>query len=169
MDAFHQSLQAWQLFYATVAAASATLTGLLFVSLSLNRERLKGARAHITLVTARRTFGDFLYVLMIALVFIIPHQVPYSLAIALLVLGCSRGIGLVRGAIRPKTAHQAWRASAQGSLRDIGFPLLASIGLIAVAIAIEFGQMDAIYWLVIVVAALLVTACWNAWELLIQE
>ncbi len=168
MDAFHQSLQAWQVFYATVAAASATLTGLLFVSLSLNRERLKGARAHIILGTARRTFGDFLYVLMIALVFIIPHQVPYSLAIALLVLGCSRGIGLVRGAIRPKTAP-ARRAGARGSLRDIGFPLLASLGLIAVAIAILFGQMDALYWLVIVIAALLVTACWNAWELLIQE
>src|SRR5512136_3126671 len=99
MDNFHQSLQAWQVFYATVAAASATLTGLLFVSLSLNRDRLKGARAHITLGTARRTFGDFLYVLMIALVFIIPHQVPYSLAVALLALGLSRGAGLTREAV----------------------------------------------------------------------
>src|SRR5512136_127715 len=100
MDAFHQSLQAWQVFYATVAAASATLTGLLFVSLSLNRERLKGVRAQVTLATARRTFGDFLYVLMIALVFIIPHQVPYSLAIALLALGLSRGIGWMREVVR---------------------------------------------------------------------
>ena len=32
---------------------------------------------------ARRTFGDFLYVLMIGLVFLVPHQVPYSLSIAL--------------------------------------------------------------------------------------
>jgi hypothetical protein len=168
MDAFHQSLQAWQVFYATVAAASATLTGLLFVSLSLNRDRLKGAGAQVILSTARRTFGDFLYVLMIALVFIIPHQVPYSLAIALLALGLSRGVGLVRGATRQKAARGK-RLAIPGLLRDIGFPLLASLGLIAVAVAVEFGHMNAIYWLVIVVAALLVTACWNAWELLIQE
>lgn len=34
MNDFLNSLQSWQIFYATVAAASATLTGLLFVSLS---------------------------------------------------------------------------------------------------------------------------------------
>ncbi len=42
MEKFQASIQSWQVFYATVAAASATLTGLLFVSLSLNCERLKG-------------------------------------------------------------------------------------------------------------------------------
>jgi hypothetical protein len=168
MDAFQQSLQAWQIFYATVAAASATLTGLLFLSLSLNRDRLKGARAQIILATARRTFGDFLYVLMIALVFIVPHQVPYSLTIALLVLGASRGIVLIREATRRK-AKRTRRNGAQAILRDFGLPLLASIGLIAVALAVAFGQNNALYWLVLVIAALLVTACWNAWELLIDE
>jgi hypothetical protein len=168
MDAFQQSLQSWQMFYATVSAASATLTGLLFVSLSLNRERLKGARAHIVLPTARRTFGDFLYVLMIGLVFLVPHQVPYSLATALFVLGTARGVGILREAAR--NASSIWkRESLQGMLREIGFPLLASIGLLAVAIAVVFGRTDAIYWLVIAIAALLVSACWNAWLLLIDE
>ena len=41
MEIFQASIQSWQVFYATVAAVSATLTGLLFVSLSLNRDRLK--------------------------------------------------------------------------------------------------------------------------------
>jgi hypothetical protein len=59
MDEFLVSLQSWQILYATVAAASAALTGLLFVSLSLNRERLKGKRANKTKAMARQTFGDF--------------------------------------------------------------------------------------------------------------
>jgi hypothetical protein len=65
MDPFTQSLQNWQISDATVAAAKATLTGLLFVSLSLHRDRLKGENTAYTLRIAHHTFGDFLVVLMI--------------------------------------------------------------------------------------------------------
>jgi len=166
MNKFLESLQSWQLFYATVGAATAALTGLLFVSLTLNRERLKGKRAEITKHTARRTFGDFLYVLMISFVFIVPHQVPYSLAIALFVLGLSRGIGLLREA-----AHQHNNKSFRkfNYPKEILLPLTASLGLIIVALLVIMEMMNALYGLVIVIAALLVTACWNAWLLLIEE
>jgi hypothetical protein len=166
MDSFNSSLQSWQLFYATVAAASATLTGLLFVSLSLNRERLKGAGARKTIAIARQTFVDFLYLLMMSLVFIVPHQIPASLTIALLVLGVSRGIGFIREAamsLRDKSM------SLELVIKEIGLPFAASLGLITVAIAINLGATNAIYGLVVVVAALLITACWNAWTLLMQE
>lgn len=167
MDNFLRSLQTWQVFYATVAAAAATLTGLLFVSLSLNRERLRGNRANTVLALARRTFGDFLYVLMIALVFLVPHQVPYSLTTALLVLGLSRGIGLLLEASRHRKARGVLR-DIRLIIRDIGLPFIASLGLIIVAVLIAFEMTDAIYGLVGAVAALLVTACWNAWLLLVE-
>ena len=166
MEIFQASMQSWQIFYATVAAASATLTGLLFVSLSLNRERLKGKNAHMVIGMARQTFGDFLYVLMISLVFIVPHQIPISLSIALLVLGLSRGIAFFRqAAISLKNKS----VSLLILVKEIGLPFTASLGLIVVAIAINFGVTNAIYGLVAVIAALLVTACWNAWLLLIEE
>jgi|WetSurMetagenome_2_1015567.scaffolds.fasta_scaffold26661_4 hypothetical protein len=168
MDTFLQSLESWQIFYATVAAASATLTGLLFVSLSLNRERLKGPRAENILALSRCTFGDFLYVLMISLVFIVPHQVPYSLTVALLVLGLSRGLGLILQARRHLRSRRQ-RLDLRLAFRDIGLPFIATIGLIAVAIFIYFRVTNAIFWLVAVIAALLVTACWNAWLLLVEE
>ncbi len=166
MNDFLESLQSWQLFYATVGAASATLTGLLFVSLSLNRERLKGRNAEKTKGIARQTFGDFLYVLMISLVFIVPHLVPYSLTIALLVLGLSRGIGLFREALLRKRKKPAGTGLF---FKETGLPLIASLGLIAVAVSVSLGLTNAIYGLVIVVAALLITACWNAWLLLMEE
>jgi hypothetical protein len=168
MDAFHQSLLTWQVFYATVGAAAATLTGLLFVSLSINREKLKGNQAHLTRSMARRTFGDFLYVLMIALIFLIPHQVAYSLTVALLVLGLSRGVGLILEATHLRQP-KGKRLGAPVILREIGFPLLATIGLLGVAIAIALGSTNSMYWLVLVIAALLVSACWNAWLLLMVE
>jgi hypothetical protein len=166
MNDFIVSLQSWQIFYATVSAASATLTGLLFVSLSLNRERLNGKKANKIKSIARQTFGDFLYVLMISLVFIVPHQVPISLTVALLVLGISRGIGFIHeAAISLKNRSMG----LQLVIKEIGLPFTASVGLIIVAIAVFFGNFTAIYGLVAVIAALLVTACWNAWLLLMEE
>ena len=166
MEIFQAGIQSWQVFYATVAAVSATLTGLLFVSLSLNRDRLKGQNPHTIIGRARQTFGDFLYVLMISLVFIVPHQLPISLSIALLVLGLSRGFAFFRQAaisLKDKSI------SLLILVKEIGLPFTASLGLIIVAIAINFGVLNAIYGLVAVIAALLVTACWNAWLLLIEE
>jgi hypothetical protein len=169
MDLFQHSLQTWQVFFTSVATASATLTGLLFVSLSFNHEKLKGEHARLALAIARNTFGDFLFVLMIALVFLVPHTIPLSLTIALLVLGLASGSGLVIREVR--SHHQASKKRLEPwlVLRRIGLPSIASIGLILVAIEIAMGNYSAIFGLVVVIAALLVTACWNAWLLLLED
>jgi hypothetical protein len=86
MNNFPQMLQSWQPFYTTIATASATLTGLLFVSLSLNRQRLDDAGR----LAARRAFGNLIDVLMLALIFLIPYGQPYGLGIALLAFGLAR-------------------------------------------------------------------------------
>jgi hypothetical protein len=167
MDTFVAQLQSWQVFYATVAAASATLTGLLFVSLSLNRERLQDDTPNGVLATARRSFGNFLYVLMLALVFIVPHPAPIGLAVAMVVLGLSRGIGLVHEMARWE--GQLGRNGRPGEfLRDVVLPIMASVGLVGVGIAVFLGQGIALFGLVIVVAGLLISASWNAWVLLVE-
>lgn len=106
MDAFTQQIAQWQWFFGTVSASAATFTGLLFVSLSVNRSPT-GPLAGTRLIKARRSFGDFIFVLMMGLVFLVPHQVPGGLALALLVLGvperwASSGKG--DGDRRPRTS-----------------------------------------------------------------
>jgi len=168
MLTFEEQLREWQFFYATVATASATLTGLLFVSLSLNRNNILGKTNEATLRIAKRSFGDLLYVLMMALVFLVPHQAPFGLAIALFALGAARVIGLTR-----EMVHQGPRSINRLSLpeivREYALPFLANLGFIVVSIEILIGNFIALYSLVIVIAALLTTASWNAWLLLIQE
>jgi hypothetical protein len=168
MELFHLALQSWQFFFASVATASATLTGLLFVSLSLNRERLQGEKAHLTLSIARNTFGNFLYVLMIALVFLVPHRLPFSLTVALVVLGIASGLGLIIRESRQFVSLPKNTIDVRWILRQIGLPAIATLGLIWVAVEIGLNHYDAIYGLVGVIAALLVTACWNAWLLLVE-
>jgi hypothetical protein len=168
MNTFVAQLQSWQVFYATVAAASATLTGLLFVSLSLNRERLRDDTANGPLATARRSFVNFLYVLMLSLVLIVPHPAPIGLAVAMIVLGLSRVVGLIHEMAR--WPGQFGRSGGRGELlRDVALPIVTVVGLVAVGIAVAMGRTIALFLLVMVVAGLLASATGNAWMLLVQE
>jgi len=168
MDTFSQQLRDWQFFYSTVAAASATLTGLLFVSLSIHLEKIKSQAGTLMLRTAQRSFEDFLYVLMIALVFLVPHPVPIGLAIALFVLAGARLLGIARQAIRTARDPQRKLSMAEAS-REYALPALACLGLVFVAVEVLRGDTESIFGLVLVIAALLSTASWNAWLLLVQE
>ena len=168
MTDFASQLEAWQLFFSTVSLAAATLAGLLFGSLSLRQEEGKhpGMAEHLRL--ARGSFGDFLYVLMLGLVFLVPHQVPLGLAVALFVLGGARAVGLAREAVGTRRDRTAARRGAS-ALREVALPIVASVGLIVVSIAVLLQQMVAVYALVLVVAALLATASWNAWLILVGD
>jgi hypothetical protein len=168
LDTFTQQLREWQLFYSTVALASVTLAGLLFVSLSLHHESIKGRQDAHKLTLARGSFGDFLYLLMIGLVFLVPHQAPFGLAVALFALGAARGIGILREILRPAASRLAQRRGNR-LLREVALPALASLGLIVVGVEILRGDMLSIFALVLVVAALLGTASWNAWLILVEE
>jgi hypothetical protein len=165
MEGFRQQLTDWQWFYATVATSAATLTGLLFVSLSVKVDpaaSLSGPR----LRRAQRSFGDFLYVLMMGLVFLVPHQSALGLAVALFVLGAARGVGLVRQASRRSASRDPLRGPPD-ILREYGLPSVASVGLMLTAVEVSRGDTLVFYALVIVVAALLTTGSWNAWLLLV--
>jgi hypothetical protein len=168
MDAFIQQLRDWQLFYSTVALASVTLAGLLFVSLSFHWEATRGHENERLMRLARGSFGDYLYVLMLGLVFLVPHQAPIGLAVALFALGASRGYGLIRQLIGSRGMGSGIKAASR-ALREIALPLLASFGLLFVGIEIIRGEMVAVYGLVFVVAALLTTASWNAWLILMER
>jgi hypothetical protein len=165
LEEFTQTLREWELFFSTVTLASATLAGLLFVSLSIRQERMKGQGNNRVLRLARGSFGDFLYVLMLGLVFLVPHQAPIGLAVALFVLGASRGVGLVRQGVR------SLRSTSGGAapIREIALPALAALGFMIVGVEVLLGNMNAVYGLVIVIAALLTTASWNAWLILVAE
>jgi ABC-type dipeptide/oligopeptide/nickel transport system permease component len=168
MNSFFQDLKEWQAFFSTVALASATLVGLLFVSLSLHREKGSSSGLSARISTAQRSFGDFLYVLMLGLVFLVPHQAPVGLAVALFVLGLARAVGLIRQAT--KRSHRRNRASSfAGLVREYALPSFASLGLLVVAVEVLRGDTIAIYGLVLVIAALLSTGSWNAWILLIEH
>ena len=162
MTEFAATLERWQPFYATIGTSSATLTGLLFVAVSLERGRAtKNAMRH-----ARGALADFLYVLMLSLVFLVPDQTRAGFAVALVALSVARGIALVRTVVRPA---RAWRSSLAERVREIALPGIAVIGLLAIAASVMIGNSIALFGLVGVLASLLARATWTSWLFLVGE
>ena len=161
---FTSLIRDWQVFYATLATASATLVGLLFLAITLNAESLLARRNAWRLRVARKAFGDFILVLMSSVVFLVPRMPPLGFCVALAVLGIAVTFGFTRSfaaSLRSGDSPGLWH-----SARTFGLSLVGSLGLIASSILIFLGYTDALYWLVAVWTALIASACATAWTLL---
>lgn len=165
MEDFQVLIRDWQIFYATLATACATLIGLLFVVFTFRAESQGQRRDPWLSRISRKAFGDFLMVFMVSLVFLVPRLPPLGLAIAILVQGIawtsSSAIQLFLVS-RRKPASVPWGYL----IRIFGLSLLGALGFVAVAIALLLKYLDALFYFVVVLAALLSSACITAWSLL---
>jgi hypothetical protein len=144
------------------------LAGLLFVSLSINREKITAQKNRIMLRAAQRSFGDLMFALFIALLFLIPAHETYSLGIPLFILAACRAWLLIRSFYR-STKDTRKDAAGRGSFREYMFQALSCLGLLAATIEIYRGAILATFFLVPVIALLLYSASLNAWLLLLME
>ncbi len=166
METFAQAIGGWHDFYLMTGTAAATLLGLLFVSLSLNVAAIsQQANADLRLVAAQ-TFTNFLSVVLFAVVFLIPHQVPMGLGLPLLGIGFYLSYSTVRNAMQAR--RMPARAWGRGSVtRRFVMPAVCSAALLIIGATVPMGQTDGLYWLVPVMILLIVAATRNAWDLLL--
>ncbi len=161
MDDFRQLLLSWQMFYATIAAASATVAGLLFVALSINRERLDEHSRRF----ARVTFGNLVNVIVISLIFLVPHEQASGLSIALFAFG---GVSLA-GTLVETIVLLCRRVPFGGVARLFALPMALSAAMLLVALLIGRHFSAAMYWPIAIIVILLASACRNAWEILFND
>ena len=160
MESFYDKLTHWQPFFSTVAGATATLAGLLFIALSINREKIMAVENRDLLRSAKRSFGDYLFGMFIALLFLMPNHEPFGLALPLLSVAVIRICFLVVA---------LYRSSNENRWREQFFPALSCVGLVVVVVEIYRGEVMAAFLLVVVIAFLLYNATMNAWDLLIMK
>jgi len=86
-DALSQSLRDWQNFYLLIGGAAASLTGLMFVAISLGSGAITQKNVHALRVFVSPTLIHFIYVLATALVVVIPTVTRTRLGILLLLVG----------------------------------------------------------------------------------
>jgi hypothetical protein len=167
MDTFVQAVEGWHDFYIMIGTAAATLTGLLFVGLSLNVDMITRKENADLRVLAAQTFTDFICVLMFAVLFLIPRQGPQGLGWPLLGIDA---IGLYATARRfLEMRRNRPRAWGRGSLvRRFVIPLLCFGTLMIIAVSVLLGKTGGLYWLVPLMILLIWDASINAWDLLLR-
>jgi hypothetical protein len=118
-------------------------------------------------VLAAQTFTSFISVLMFAVLFLIPRQVPQGLGLPLLGIG---GYGLYSRVSRfLETRRKRPRAWGRGSVaRRFAVPTLCFVTLLIIAVSVLLGRTGGLYWLVPVMILLIVAASSNAWDLLLR-
>ncbi len=161
---FSDTISKWQPFFATVAGITATLMGLIFLSLSLRLDTIKKSSDKNLLQIAWQTFSNFFFLIMFALVFLVPEQTKIGLVLPIFII-CLVAITI--------TISQAVRTYRSGALLfkvlTESIPsLIAYLGMIVVLLFLYDGVMQSLVWLLPVSIVLLAVAVRNAWNLLVR-
>ena len=167
MSEFSGVVAGWHEFYVMIGTAAATLMGLLFVSLSLNAHIKSGEENASFRVLAVHTFSNFLFVLLVAIIFLIPLQSFLGLGVPLLLMGAAGLYGSVKRLFQARRVNKQAMSRTKVLRRTAGSGL-CYLGLLAISISVLRGQTRGLYWLVPVMIVLVGEAIINAWILLIR-
>ena len=151
----------WSSFAVTVGTASGALTGLLFVAVSVNAERI--SRRPALRATAAKTLVLFASALFVAVVLVVPGQVRWVLAVELIVLGLIVGTAMALVG-RSAPADADVDVARLTRALDRTSPNLVTSVLITVACVtflVRFG--GGLYWLVPAVLLAFLGGGANTW------
>ena len=162
-QSFGAAVAEWGDFYTYVGTVAATLLGLLFVAVSLRLNIFHRREVADVRDFALLTFANFFFLVLIALLFLVPSQSRIGLALPLALMGMLGLTGFVwfaRDIVMLNQMMPLWQWAYSGA------SLVTYGGLIVVALTLLAGRTGALSWLVGVDAALLTISSVNAWLLL---
>jgi hypothetical protein len=164
---FSQAVAEWQTFYFALGTAAATLTGLLFVAVSLHLEQVVGTDHPEIRAVAYKTLVGFVNLLFISLYFLMPRVTPLALAGALIVTTLIAAA--ILGRQTPLAVHLIQRTWGwRRFFWRFALPQIAQGGILIVALLLYFGQTGSLGLLVPLLILLLSANVLNAWELLVE-
>ena len=157
--------QDWGNFAVITGSSAGALTGLLFVAVSLNRERIAG---HAALrAQAGQTLVLFMLPLLLSLLIVLPERSATGFGSWLIVLAAAAGLTLTAIG-RGKEPVGADSEAALARLIDRVSPNLIVLLLILVAGGLELAGDDGMYWAAASSAVSLVGGVINAWLFLVR-
>ena len=166
MTEFAATMERWNNFFTLTAGVSATLIGLLFVALALNPAIMSESSGSPGLrIWAGQTFHNFLMVLLIAMVAVMPDHDASSVLWTLLVVGGTGVLSLAQAVRGTRTdPDPAWRLR-NAILRFLS-PIIGYAAALWAAYLATQNNTAAIGWMTTAVFFLLMSAAGNCWDLL---
>jgi modulator of FtsH protease len=157
------NIDAWHDFFAAQAGAGAALTGLVFVAISINLQRVLSTRA----VQGRAVEALTLLVslLIVGLLALIPEQGEKALGIEMILFGALLACVLIWVGFGAEKAGGATRGQY---LLRLTLGQLASLPLVAGGISMLVEDGGGLYWLAGAAIAAIVAGLIGAWVLLVE-
>lgn len=155
---------AWQVLFGAVAAASAALTGLLFVGLSINLKKVVGTPEHLG--RAREVLGQLLSLLVLSIILLIPGQSRLVLGAELILLGATLvgvSVFLHRQTFKRIEAGRRIRWGARVAVFHVG-----TLAIPLAGVSLVLNRYGGLYWLAITVLIYFLWSTINAWTLVVQ-
>lgn len=163
---FADAVTGWRDFYTLLGGAAATLLGLLFVAVSLRLDLFRNALLADVRDFAFQTFASLFCLVLVSLIFLIPHDHPGQLGVPLIVIGVL-GLGwnvyVVKESIEINKGIYALRWP-QWIYLSVPFAIYATV--IVIAALLWQGKTEPLFWLVLVDIAQLTMASLSSWFLL---
>ena len=167
---FTAVIATWQPFYNLAGSAAFTLAGLIFVAVSINigMFALAGDKGDLAQF-ARQTLGNFLALMIISLVFMIPRQNQHGTGIPLLIIGVImmwRALTLWKR-FEFGSKEQRFLDSALFRSRPLIPNTVCCAVLIFISVELLYGNTDYLGWMTMVVIWLLLAGSLSAWFLML--
>jgi len=164
------TLLGWHDFFLASAGATAALLGLLFVGVSINLSAIAADERVDLRTRAAQAFANLVFVLVIALLMLVPNPEPSFIAASLAAVA---GFGLYRVArnlLALRVTRPGRGSSWRSTVRRVGWTAVADLVLLFTAWRIwdSGGRADVIPNLIAVVLVLLVGAADISWEMLTE-
>ena len=158
--------QTWHDFYIVAGGASATLVGLLFVSLSLHLRTVL-ARPEVRGL-ARTTLANFGLVLLVALIVVIPQDDAHSVGLELQATGVFSAI-IIAAPVITASRSQTRTISPLLLVMRFAFSGLSYAGTVAAGVLLSSGSYSTAFACIAAATiALLVISLRNSWDLLVS-
>lgn len=155
---------AWQFLFGAVAAASAALTGLLFVGLTINLKKVVGTPEH--LARAREVLGQLLSLLALSIIVLIPGQNRLTLGGELVLLGAilaGVSVYLHRQTFKRIRPDRRVRWAARIAIFHVG-----TLAIPVAGVSLLLGRFGGLFWLVVTLLMFFLWATINAWTLVVR-
>ena len=156
-------VQAWSDLFVACAGAAAALTGLVFVAVSINIERILALPG--VPERALQTLLVLLTVVIVSVFGLAPGQSDTAFGIELIVVGVAATVAVMR--LGRSKAYKGDRSDAELAAR-LGVLAAGTMPAVTAGISLLAGGGGGLYWLLGGIVAAIVGGVVNAWVLLVE-
>jgi len=154
----------WDSYFTTIAEASATLTGLIFIGLSLNLQKILASKQ-----LPARALGSLIlmaYILLISSFCLIPQQSIFMLGVEALTSSIIVWVNITRMDILMH--NEAVKKYKRHYFQNLIFSQLALLPYLVAGVFLVSGSANGFYWLIPGITISIIKALTDSWVLLVE-